>query len=295
MSKIKISDYDPKTNKFPYTELTDQHYLHVKKNNGLVFDGNYPYVDTSKSFLFKRKLVRIFILTLVVYPVMSIRLGLRVKGRENLKKYKSVIKKGIVSVCNHVQMWDFLALTKAVRFHVPNILVWANNVRGENALAIRMMGGIPIPDDNLAGSIAMNRSVDKFLNNGGWLHVYSEGSMWEYYKPIRPFKRGAAYFAVKNDKPILPMAISYRRPNWIRRKIFKQIATFTVNIGEPIYPNKSLLLKEREKDLTIRSHEEVCRLAGIDPKDNVYGPIYDNSKRIDYYTDKYGVGYKKSW
>lgn len=38
MSKIKISDYDPKTNKFPYTELTDQHYLHVKKNNGLVFD-----------------------------------------------------------------------------------------------------------------------------------------------------------------------------------------------------------------------------------------------------------------
>ena len=44
MSK-QVEYFDPKTNKFPYTELTDKHYLQVKKNNGLVFDENYPYID----------------------------------------------------------------------------------------------------------------------------------------------------------------------------------------------------------------------------------------------------------
>ena len=42
MSK-QVEYFDPKTNKYPYTELTDKHYLHVKKKNGLVFDEKYPY------------------------------------------------------------------------------------------------------------------------------------------------------------------------------------------------------------------------------------------------------------
>ena len=46
--------FDPKTNKFPYTEFTDQHYLKIKKNNGLVFDENYPYIDNSKKYKFKK-------------------------------------------------------------------------------------------------------------------------------------------------------------------------------------------------------------------------------------------------
>ena len=68
-----------------------------------------------------------------------------------------------------------------------------------------------------------------------------------------------------------------------------------MNIGEPIYANNALPEREQEKDLLIRAHEAVCRLADIDPKENLYPPIYDNSKRIDYYTKEYGVGYKGSW
>ena len=116
--------------------------------------------------------------------------------------------------------------------------------------------------------------------------------MWEYYAQIRPFKRGTAYLAIKFDKPILPMAFSYRKPNWIRRKIFKQIACFTLTIGEPIFRQEFLSTKEQEIDLTTRCHKEICKLAGID--NNLYEPIFDNSKRIDYYTNKYGIGYKGS-
>ena len=119
----------------------------------------------------------------------------------------------------------------------------------------------------------------------GWLHIYSDGSMWEYYAPVRPFKRGAAHIACDCDKPVLPLAFSYREPGRIRKHIFRQIATFTLTIGEPLMPDKSLNPREREKDLTVRNHDAVCRL---------YPAEFKDSKRVDYYTSTYGAGYKGS-
>lgn len=46
--------FDPKSTKFPYPENTDQHYIILKKDDGQVFDENYPYVDESFSMRFKQ-------------------------------------------------------------------------------------------------------------------------------------------------------------------------------------------------------------------------------------------------
>ena len=272
----------PKTKKYPYTEYTDGHYITIKKNKGINFDKDYPYLDESKKFKFKRFWFRIFF-RLIVIPVSNIRLGLRVKGRKNLKKYKDVINGGIISVCNHMHYWDYLGILHGIRYHKPKFLAWASNINGGLGGAMRLVGGIPIPETGVHATMSFTKAINKHLNNGGWLHIYSEGSMWEYYKPIRPFKKGAATFACKLDKPILPMAYRYRKPCWIRRVIFKQIATLTLCIGEPIYKNDTLDRHEQILDLTIRSHEEVCKLAGIDPKENIYKPVYENSKKIVYY------------
>lgn len=287
--------FDPKTNKFPYPEDTATHYLHVKKDNGNVYDTHYPYIDKSFKFKFKNFFFRI-ILVLIAFPVSKIRMGLKVKGKENLKKYKDVIKKGIVSVSNHVHMWDYLSIMHAIYPHRSHILAWDKNISGENGPLIRMAGGIPVPVQDQRGFVKMAMDTINMIKKGGWLHVMSEATMWEYYAPIRPFKDGAAFFANKADRPILPMAYSYRPCGWIRRKIFKQLACFTLNIGEPIYANRELPAGEVVKDFTTRAHESVCRLAGIDPKENIYQPLYtkETGKRIDYYTDTYGVGYKGS-
>ena len=58
--------FDPKTNKFPYPEDTDKHYLVVKKNDGTVFDKDYPYVDKSFGFRLKYNLTRILLYIVVV-------------------------------------------------------------------------------------------------------------------------------------------------------------------------------------------------------------------------------------
>lgn len=285
--------FDPKTNRFPYPLITDKHYLEVKKNNGLVFDKDYPYIDKSKKYRFSYGLTR-FVLYIMAFLIARIRMNLRIVGKKNLKKYKDVIKKGVISVCNHVHMWDYLSIMNAVKPNKTKILAWAPNIRGENGKLIRNVGGIPVPDNDFGGTKAYIRAVENYLEDGGWLHIYAEGSMWEFYKPIRPFKQGASYFACKANKPIIPLAYSYRKNGWFR-KLFNSPASFTLSIGEPIYPDLSLPIKEREKKLTIEAHEAVCRLAGIDPKDNLYGPIFNNDKRVDYYTKEYGVGYKKSW
>ena len=285
--------FDPKTNRYPYPEQTDQHYLEIHKDRGLVFDASYPYIDRSGWFRFRQSVVR-FLLNLIVFPMVKIRLGLKVEGRENLKKYKDVLNNGVVSVSNHVHMWDYISVMKALRPHKTNLLVWAPNVNGENGTIVRLVGGIPIPGKDVAAQKAHLKALKGLLNDHGWIHVYAEGSMWEYYAPIRPFKRGAAFIAVSNDKPVLPLAFSYREPGRIRKNVFRQTALFTLRIGEPLYPDKTLKLKARETDLTIRAHNAVCTLAGIDPDKNIYAPVFNYSKRIDYYTDTYGAGYRGS-
>jgi len=288
--------FDPKTNKFPYPEDTASHYLVVKKDNGNVYDENYPYIDKSFWFRFKQFWARV-VIVLIVNPMTYIRLGLRIKGRKVLRKNRKLLKQGAVSVCNHVHMWDFLGIMMATH-HIkwPNILAWEKNVSGENAGLVRMVGGIPIPAHDMRGFAKFARSTISHIQNGGWLHVAAEGSMWEYYAPIRPFKDGGAYFAYKADRPLIPMAFSYREVGWIRKHIFKQIAKFTLNIGEPLYADKSLPQDEAIKKLTIEAHEKVCELAGFKKGENLYEPLYNEktSKRVDYYTKEYGVGYKGS-
>ncbi len=232
---------------------------------------------------------------MIAFPIQSIRMRFKVKGKENLKKYKDVIDKGIVSAANHVHMWDYTSIMHAVYPRKTNILAWDKNISGENGKMIRLSGGIPVPM-NSKGFYKMAHSTIDHIKNGGWLHIAAEASMWEFYAPIRPFKDGAAFFAYKSHRPILPMAFSYRPCGWIRKNIFKQIAKVTLNIGEPIYADETLSQPEAIKKLTIDAHEAVAKLAGLEEGENIYPPLYtsETNKRIDYYTSTYGVGYKGS-
>ena len=285
---MKISDgYDPKTNRYPYPENTDEHYLVVKKDNGLVFDENYHYIEKSFFFNLMRRIIY-GVIFCIVFPMTRIRLGLRIYGKQNIRKNKKLIKQGAITMANHVHMWDYLSVMNAVKPRRPYLFVWDKNIKGEMSFIIRMVGGVPIPNNDIKATEAFNKAIKEALDTGHLVHIYGEGSMWEYYRPIRPFKTGAAYYAIKNQKPIIPMAFSYRKPGWIRRKIFHQIALFNLNIGSPIMPDRY-----NPEELTIKVHEEICRLAGI--QNNIYQPVYHHDKRIDYYTKEYGVGYKGSY
>ena len=271
--------FNPRAN-IPYPEYTDQHYLEIKKDDGTVFDKDYPYIDNSKSFRFKRFWVRLG-LWIIVFPFSYIKMGLRIRGRKNLRKHKKLLKQGALSVSNHVAMWDYICIMNAIKPRRPYLLAWMKNISGESGPLVRLVGGIPIPEHDTQATIAYLDAIKNMLNDGGWLHIYPEGSMWEYYRYIRPFKKGIAHFARMCHKPVVPFGFSYRRPNWIRRVIFKQKACFNLCIGEPIFLDETLPYSEQENDLLKRLHEAVAYLAGLSEVENMYEPIFNNSKKIE--------------
>ena len=67
-----MKPYDPQMTCYPYTKKTDGHYLVVKKNDGQIFDKNYPYVDDSKEYKFKRFWLKVITITMAM-PLMRIR------------------------------------------------------------------------------------------------------------------------------------------------------------------------------------------------------------------------------
>ena len=220
--------FHPRSTKYPYTEYTDQHYLVVKKNNGLVFDANYPYFDNSFKLRTAKFWTRV-LMHILIWPILCFfMMGLKVKDRKKLKYYKDQLKNGAITISNHIHLWDFIANMKALRPYKPYVLIWDMNIRGENGKMMRAVNGVPIPSDNKEGMRAMNEAVGKHLENGGWLHVYPEGGMWEYYPYIRPFKLGSFSLACRYNKPVLPLGFSFRKPSWIRKHIFKQDAAITL-------------------------------------------------------------------
>ena len=271
--------YIPSTDKYDFPIDTSAHYLKVKMDRGIIFDKDYPYVDNSFSFRFKRFWVRL-LLRVIVFPWTHVKMGIKIVGKSNLKHYKKELSNGAISIANHVAMWDYICVMKALH-HIrwTYLLSWDKNVNGESGPLVRIVGGIPIPKNDLDATVAFNHAIKDLLDNKGILHIYPEGSMWEFYSPIRPFKKGAAAIAIKHNKPILPMAFSYRKPGWIGRHIFRRHANFTLNIGKPIYANPELDKSAQVDDLTIRAHQAVCALAG--QRNNPYEPIYNNSKKID--------------
>ena len=158
----------------------------------------------------------------LTYPFVKITWPTEVVGKERFDEMGG----GIV-ICNHYAIPDTLipvaslykkelhVLAKAEAFEVAKIANWF----------LRKMGAIPVhrgePDTNAVKQVLAVLKADKKLV------MYPEGTRnREGTKEMLRFKQGAARFAIKAQKPILPM-VYYRmhkayRKNWLY-------------IGEPIY------------------------------------------------------------
>ena len=149
---------------YVYPERSDEHMITVKHLRDTNFDEKFNYLD--KSFFYKVKRVLLWIgLQIAGFPAVTIRHGLKVHGRKNLKKHKALLKDGAITVCNHVFMWDYLCVLKAIRPRLQYHPGWATNFEGPNAFFIRLVGGIPIPTKNLRAMAKFQKAIDEVLDN----------------------------------------------------------------------------------------------------------------------------------
>ncbi len=262
---------------YKYPERSDEHMITVKHLRDTHFDENYNYYD--KSFWNKIKRGVLFVaLNLVAFLVCTIRHGLKIYGRREFKKNKNLFKDGAITIANHVFMWDYLCVLKAIRPHLQFHPGWKTNFEGPNGPLIRWVGGIPIPTDNIRAMAKFQKAIGQVLEDKKWLHFFPEGSMWFYYPDIRPLKKAVFKYAVRYNKPVIPITLSFR-PRKGLYKLFGKTPLVDLHIGNPLFPDKSLPVNEAIDKLHKEAYHIMQVMNGINPGD----PTYNTDQNIDNY------------
>lgn len=262
---------------YQYPERSDEHMITVKHLRDTNFDENYPYLETG--FWHKVKRIALFLaLNLLAFPVCTVRHGLKIYGREKLKKYKKEFKDGAITISNHVFMWDYLCVLKAIRPHLQYHPGWKTNFEGPNGPLIRWVGGIPIPTGNMRAMGKFQQAIGDVLKNKHWLHFFPEGSMWFYYPDIRPLKKAIFKYAVRYDRPILPITMSFRPRKGITR-LFSKTPCVDLHVGDPLFPDKSVSTAEAIEKLHAEAYHVMQVMNGI----NVGDATYNTDQSIENY------------
>lgn len=262
---------------YTYPERSDGHMLKLKCTRKINLDENYEYMPRGVRFRIERALV-VFLLHLIVFPIMHLTHGLRIYGRKNLKKHKKELKGGAITVSNHVFMWDYLCVLKAIRPHISYFPAWKANFESGFQPFMRILGGMPIPEDDVHAMMAFKRGMDEVVKSGRWLHVFPEGSLWYFYPDIRPLKLAVFTYAAKYNKPLIPISMSFRPRKGFRR-IFGKGPFVDLHIAEPIYADASLPTRDAAYALRAEAYRIMQAMNGINPGD----PTYNEDQRIENY------------
>jgi 1-acyl-sn-glycerol-3-phosphate acyltransferase len=243
-----------------YPEKPDDH-MFPQTGTPPVIDEHYPFLDKSFPCRFMSALTYLGICTLV-FILSPLRFGIRIEGRSILKKNRALLRKGALTVSNHVLRWDFLMVLQAVRFRRLYFPAWKENLAGPDRNVIRWTGGIPVPD-SIHVIRYFNQAFDELYARRKWFHVFPEGSNWHYFQPIRPFKKGMFSMAYKYNIPVIPMAFSYRPARGLYKIFNKNYPLITLRMGEPILPDLSKPRREAAALLREQTHRKIVELAGI--------------------------------
>ena len=144
--------------------------------------------------------------------------------------------------------------------------MFAPNFSTKDNFFLRVVGGIPIPeaDKGIAAIKKFNEAFDEFHRRGYWFHIFPEAARWDFYKPLRPFQKGAFTMAYKYGMPLLPCVITYRERTGIYRLFAKkEIPLLQVEIGEPIFPDKTQARGQEVERMRTEAHLRMERMAGI--------------------------------
>lgn len=260
-----------------YPERSDEHMLSLKRTREIHLDENYDYLPKGAWFKIKRFGVAI-LLHLIVFPIMHLTHGLKIHGKKNLKKHKKELRDGAITVSNHVFMWDYLCVIKAIRPHISYFPAWKTNFESGFQPLMRIIGGMPIPDGDIHAMMKFRRDMDEVVKSGKWLHVFPEGSMWYFYPDIRPLKPAAFMYAAQYEKPLIPISMSFR-PRRGLCKLFGKGPCVDLHISEPLYADRSLPAREAANELRARTYKIMQEMNGIMPGD----PTYNEDQNIENY------------
>lgn len=238
-----------------------------------VYDRDYPEVDADYAYVndsWQNRLLIFYgyyIILRLLGLILRIRYGLKWRYACDWRKYRKALSGGAITIANHCYRHDCASVLTALHaHHHRRIPMFAPNFRTKDQFYLRIIGGIPIPapEAGMSAMKAFNAAFDEFHRRGYWFHIFPEAKRWDWYKPLRPFQKGAFTMSYKYNMPIVPCAVTYRE----RKGIYKYLGPkdeplVTVVIGEPIFPDTTAPRAAETERLLQTTHETICQLAGI--------------------------------
>lgn len=191
------------------------------------------------------------------------------KGIENMRS----VKGGAILTCNHFGPSDSFVMELTFReaklkhkrmYRVIREGNFTNPPPGFE-MVMKHCNTLPL-SQNRETMKKFLRCTNELIQEGNFVLIYPEESLWWNYRKPKPLKNGAFRFAVKNNVPVIPVFITMEDSDVIGPDGFP-VQIYTVNVEKPIYPNP-------DKDL--RSNIEEMKEKNF----NIWKDIYENTYKI---------------
>jgi 1-acyl-sn-glycerol-3-phosphate acyltransferase len=192
-----------------------------------------------------------------------------IKGIENFKALDS----GAVITCNHFNAFDSFAIQLAYEAAEQPDRTFYRVIREGNYTSFPGFYGFLMRNCNTLPLSSNRRTLKKFmdatkklLEDGNFVLVYPEQSMWWNYRKPKPLKKGAYIFAAKSKVPVLPCFITMKDSDILGEDGF-YVQEYTIHIGKPIYPDDDLTYSQNVDKMMNENFE-------------VWKNIYENEYQI---------------
>lgn len=162
-----------------------------------------------------------------------------IKGLEHFNR----IETGAIITCNHFHPNDSLAVQEIFEQSgktdrkLYRVIREGNytNFPGFSGFLMRNCDTLPLSSKRDTMKLFME-AVGQVLEEGNFISVFPEQSMWWNYRKPRPLKRGAYLIAHRYRVPVLPVFITMENLMEPDRYGYP-VQAYTIYIGEPIFPD----------------------------------------------------------
>ncbi|MBR6698197.1 MAG: 1-acyl-sn-glycerol-3-phosphate acyltransferase [Lachnospiraceae bacterium] len=174
-----------------------------------------------------------------------------IKGIEHYQNLDS----GAIITCNHFNAYDSFAMHLAYEEAKQKKRKFFRIIREGNytsfpgffGMLMRSCHTLPLSSNRKTMKEFM-KAVDTHLQDGHFILIYPEQSMWWNYKKPKPLKKGGYVFAAKNNVPVLPCFITMEDSDILDGDGFF-VQEYTIHVGEPIYPDTNKTKDENVKEM----------------------------------------------
>lgn len=226
-----------------------QHVVQMKHKGNIVIDENYRFESKSAVVRFF-KAILYYVVAALLWVYNKGYLGLKVRGKCNLRAAKKLAGGGYITVSNHIHVMDCSMTSSVCLPRKTAFTSLAGNLTIPVAGAlVKALGGVPIPSEAGKMRYFVNYAAQR-LKRGKPLHYYPEGVLRPYSDNIYDFNRGAFYQAAKCNVPIVPIVYTERKARGIFRLYRGRKCCFTAHVLSPVMPDLMDGIGEASRKMT---------------------------------------------